>query len=682
MNEHSPKLDPSEFWQFDAFSQHGIFVTDDQLVISYWNTWLETHSEQPSSSMIGRHLFHLFPHLVERKMNRFYQSALEGQASVLSHKLHRYLLPITVNVGSTAATRMQQSCRIAPLVREGQIVGTVTSIEDVTERAIRESSLLTSQAQLAHSRQMLRLVLNTIPVRVFWKDSNSVYQGCNQAFALDAGLSSPESIVGMDDSRLPWSSHAQAYRADDQSVVRSGVARLNYEEPQPSPGGRLNWIKASKVPLRDASGSIIGLLGTYENITASKLAQQEREKLTALVDSSSDFISMTSLDGIPFYLNKSGRLLVGLDPAHDLSALPITAFHDGETEQLLHRTALPQTLASGGWAGEGSLRHFITKALVPVHIHTILVRDPQTHQPICLATVQRNITELRESQKKLAAANRNLVTVARVAGMAEIATNILHSVGNVLNSLNISAERIAAQVKQLNPPSFTNVSGLLRDHAQDLPAFFTQDPVGKRVPDYLAALFEHLSHPQQELLPELASLRKHIDHIREIVRMQQNYARVGRPLEECNLHDILEEAVGLALPKSTRERLQLVREFSPMPSILLDRHMILQILVNLLQNALQAIHAAHPPKPKLTLRIETTNRSTARISIADNGIGIATENLARLFQHGFTTRNEGHGFGLHSGALAAKELGGSLTVHSDGPGHGALFILEFPFPKT
>lgn len=682
MNEHPSKLCPMEFWQFDAFAQHGIFVTDDQLVISYWNAWLETHSEQPSSTMIGRHLFDLFPHLIERKMDRFYQSALQGQASVLSHKLHRYLLPITVNVGSTAATRMQQSCRIAPLLRDGVIVGTVTSIEDVTERAIRETSLLESQAQLAHSRQMLRLVLNTIPVRVFWKDSNSVYQGCNQAFALDAGLGSPESIVGMDDSLMPWSSQAKAYRADDQSVVRSGAARLNYEEPQPSPGGRLNWIKASKVPLRDPSGIIIGLLGTYENITASKLAQQEREKLTALVDSSSDFISMTTLDGIPFFLNKAGRLLVGLDPDQDLSALPIPAFHDGDTEQLLQRIALPQTLAVGGWAGEGSLRHLTSKALIPVHIHTILVKDPQTHQPICLATVQRNITELKESQKKLADANRNLISVARVAGMAEIATNILHNVGNVLNSLNISAGRIAAQVKQLNPPSFTNVSELLRDHAHDLPAFFTQDPVGKKVPDYLAALFEHLSQPQQEILPELASLRKHIDHIREIVRMQQNYARVGRPLEECNLCDLMEEAVSLAISTSTRDRLQLVREFSSTPSILLDRHMILQILVNLLQNALQAIHAANPPKPKLTLRIETISRSAARISIADNGIGIAAENLARIFQHGFTTRKDGHGFGLHSGALAARELGGSLSAHSNGPGHGALFILEFPFQKT
>ena len=115
-----------------------------------------------------------------------------------------------------------------------------------------------------------------------------------------------------------------------------------------------------------------------------------------------------------------------------------------------------------------------------------------------------------------------------------------------------------------------------------------------------------------------------------------------------------------------------------MPAVLADKHKVLQILVNLLRNAKHALEEGGGGDKRLKLRVGINGERRVKISVSDNGVGIAPEHLSRIFEHGFTTRKEGHGFGLHSGALAAREMGGSLGAHSAGPGQGATFTLEFP----
>jgi C4-dicarboxylate-specific signal transduction histidine kinase len=127
-----------------------------------------------------------------------------------------------------------------------------------------------------------------------------------------------------------------------------------------------------------------------------------------------------------------------------------------------------------------------------------------------------------------------------------------------------------------------------------------------------------------------------------------------------------------------RHRVAVIREFEDVPPINVEKHKILQILVNLIRNAKYACQDSGRLDPKMTVRV-TNGAGRIKISVIDNGIGIPPENMIRIFNHGFTTRKDGHGFGLHSGALSAKEMGGSLTVQSDGVGKGAMFILELPY---
>jgi signal transduction histidine kinase len=180
------------------------------------------------------------------------------------------------------------------------------------------------------------------------------------------------------------------------------------------------------------------------------------------------------------------------------------------------------------------------------------------------------------------------------------------------------------------------------------------------------------------MLKELESLTYNIEHVNEIVAMQQNYAKVIGVLESIKVTELVEDAVRMNIGGLQRHKVQVVRDYAPnLPKILVDKHKVLQILTNLIHNAKYACEASSSEEKKIVLKI-THDEGRVGVSVVDNGIGIPAENLTRIFKQGFTTRKGGHGFGLHSGALAAKELGGKLEVQSDGPGLGARFTLELP----
>jgi two-component system, NtrC family, sensor kinase len=297
---------------------------------------------------------------------------------------------------------------------------------------------------------------------------------------------------------------------------------------------------------------------------------------------------------------------------------------------------------------------------------------------IALQTARDNLEKrVEERTQELEAIHKQLVEASRRGGMAEIASNVLHNVGNVLNSVNISTNLIVEKVKKSKTSGLVKVSDLLAQHALDLGDFLTYDARGKHVPAHLAHLAESLMADQKIIVEELESLRRNVEHIKEIVAMQQNYARVGGVKELINVKDLVEDGMRINEGALQRHGVEIVREYEPVPALNVEKHKILQILVNVLRNAKYACEESPRGDKRLTVRV-SNGEGRVRISVTDNGVGIVQENMTRIFNHGFTTRKDGHGFGLHSGALAAKEMGGSLTAYSDGPGLGATFTLELP----
>ena len=292
--------------------------------------------------------------------------------------------------------------------------------------------------------------------------------------------------------------------------------------------------------------------------------------------------------------------------------------------------------------------------------------------------ISEDITAAKQMEESLEKANRELIDASRLAGMAEVATGVLHNVGNVLNSLNVSASVVANGLRQSKLDSLPKVAALLQEHERDLAAYLSADPKGRLIPDFLRSLSAHLAEERSRLLQEVESLQHNIEHIKEIVAMQQAYATTAGVVDSLSPVVLLEDALQMNAAALVRHEVNLARDFQPTPPILAERGKVLQILVNLIRNAKYALDAAPSGEKVMTLRIRPGPPGTVHLVVEDTGVGIAPENLTRIFAHGFTTRVDGHGFGLHSSALAAQDMGGVLSAASDGPGRGARFTLELP----
>ncbi len=301
-----------------------------------------------------------------------------------------------------------------------------------------------------------------------------------------------------------------------------------------------------------------------------------------------------------------------------------------------------------------------------------------------LDRLQAKESELRSANTKLTGEiderkrlETKLLETSRQAGMAEVATAVLHNVGNVLNSVNVASTCLADSLRQSKASNLSKVVALLREHETDLGAFLTSDPRGKQVPAYLGQLADHLVGEQAAALTELAHLQKNIEHIKDVVTAQQSGAKgVGKP-ETLPVTDLVEDTLRMDSDSQASRDIQVIKQFEVVPFITVEKHKVLQILVNLLRNAKQACQESDRADKQLTLRV-THGDGRVRIAVSDNGVGISPANLAHIFAHGFTTKKQGHGFGLHSAALAAKEMDGSLSVRSEGLGKGATFTLELP----
>ncbi|WP_224245879.1 ATP-binding protein [Hyalangium gracile] len=295
----------------------------------------------------------------------------------------------------------------------------------------------------------------------------------------------------------------------------------------------------------------------------------------------------------------------------------------------------------------------------------------------------RDITSRKQAEARLGELHRTLVDVSRQAGMAEIATGVLHNVGNTLNSVNVSTSLVIDLLRKSRLSGLGRATSLMQQHAAHLSSFLTEDPRGQKLPDYLSALFTQLQQEHDALLQEMHSLSTSVDHIKSIVSMQQKHARIAGAVEEVPVPQLIDEALRLHASSFERLNIQIERDYADTPSLLVDRHRLLQILVNLLSNARDALMASDVQDKRLRISVHPVSEGEAlRIQVTDNGRGIAPEHMPRMFSQGFTTKKQGHGFGLHISALSAMEMKGQLTCSSPGPGQGATFTLELPMRDT
>jgi len=296
--------------------------------------------------------------------------------------------------------------------------------------------------------------------------------------------------------------------------------------------------------------------------------------------------------------------------------------------------------------------------------------------------LSKEIAERVRAEKELENVHREFVDAARKAGMAEIATGVLHNVGNVLNSVNVSATMLTNQIKSSKVNQLKQVMELLNQHEADMADFVSKDEKGKQVPRFLKVLTEHLVADEKSLLEEAQSLISNVDHIKTIITTQQTYATSGGLVEPIDINVLLDDAFKLHAGSFGRHGIRLEQDYADLPTVLIDKQRLMQIVINLVKNAKEAL--LEQAVDQRFLRVRTRAKGERLIvEVSDTGVGIDKEKLSRIFSHGFTTKAKGHGFGLHSCANAATEMDGKLSVQSDGHLRGATFTLDLPLvPAT
>ncbi|MGD1086054.1 MAG: PAS domain-containing protein [Verrucomicrobiota bacterium] len=534
------------------------------------------------------------------------------------------------------------------------------------------------EAQLRESQALYLSLIGNLPRGIYRKDLAGRYTFANPQFCRLHDLELNE-ILGRTVFDIRPPERAAESAREDETVLRTGNL-LDIEKEDPTRRGDFRYLNVLKIPVFDAAGKLVGTQGMITDITQRRLTEveldSERALMRSLLDNSPDHIFFKDLQSRFIKTSRKHAEQFGLQAEDVLGKTDFDFFDDAhanpafEEEQEIIRTGVPLI-------GKVQRKVAKDKSTSWALITKMPLRD-KSGRIIGTFGISKDITAIKETEARFEQIHRQLLDTSRMAGMAEVATSVLHNVGNVLNSVNVSSSVLADKMRQSKVANLGKSVALMRNHERDLGAFLTGDPKGRQLLGYLENLAGHMVAEQAEMLKELASLTKNIDHIKEIVAMQQSYSKVSGICEIVPPSDLVEDALRMNGAALDRHQIELVREYSKTPPILVEKHKVLQILVNLIRNAKYACDESGRPDKRLTVRVGLDNNNHVAISIIDNGVGIPAENLARIFNHGFTTRRDGHGFGLHSGALNARELGGSLNMRSEGAGQGAEFTLELP----
>jgi PAS domain S-box-containing protein len=543
-----------------------------------------------------------------------------------------------------------------------------------------------------HPRQVEKLFRNSVegaPVGIAFADREGRYRHCNRAFCAMLGFDAEE-LKGESMESLTHAADLESTAAGLQRLWRREIDHLEVEKRYLCKSGGALWVHATTSlvseggPQPECSVEFLVDISARKQMAAALL--QNQTLLATVIAELPIALVACDVRGQLTHHNRAAAELLGIATDEAVQAVPRNPYPltsqvylaDGTTPVPREDRPLARTLL-------GDKVHDAEFVIVrPDGIRRTVLASAQrmigqAGQPLGALAVIEDISERRLAEQELERVHKLLLVASRDAGMAEVATNVLHNVGNVLNSVNVSASIVSDRIRKSKCAGLTRVAALLSEHASDLTTFLTGSQ-GRHLPVYLQELAADLIAERDAAGAELAVLRGNVEHIKEIVAMQQSYAGRGGVTEMVDIRTLVEDSLRMNEGAFSRHGVTLVRDFEEVPLITVDKHKVLQILVNVIRNAKYACDESGSAEKRVTVRVRAVD-GRLLIAIIDTGIGIPPQNLHRIFSHGFTTRKGGHGFGLHSCALAAKDLGGSLQGESAGPGQGAVFTLTLPLPQ-
>ena len=562
--------------------------------------------------------------------------------------------------------------QVQPLPGDAYI-GTISDFTD----------LVMARGELHKIENLFRNTFDQAPIGVAFANPQGGFLRFNDAFRTLLGYAGDE-LYGLSIQELTHPEDRAESATNLERLWSREVPFLDFEKRYRRKDGTFIWVRTTTALVRDGNRADCSVeylrdITQRRQLTAQLL--QQRTLLEAVITDLPVALLACDVSGKITHFNRAAAKLHGmeLDELGSSSSASLAAdiyLMDGltpvaEDERPLARALRGETISNLELTmvpDEAPPRTTLSSA------RRLLGAEGQ---PLGAVAVIQDTTERKAQEMELERVHKELMTASREAGMAEVATNVLHNVGNILNSVNISASLVAERLRQSKTAGVSRLAALLLEQGDRVGEFITADARGKRVPEYMAALGEQLAADQRTALEELALLRENLEHIKDTVNMQQSYAKLCGVTETVEVVDLVEDSLRLNAGAFARHGVTVRREFGEVPRIEVDKHKVLQIIVNLVRNAKYACDDSGRSDKQITLRVAPVAAGVS-ITVEDNGIGIPAQNMSRLFEHGFTTRAAGHGFGLHSGALAAQELGGTLRAESEGEGRGACFTLELP----
>ena len=509
---------------------------------------------------------------------------------------------------------------------------------NISERKQAETDLRTS-------KQIIEGIINSIPVRVFWKDKNLVYLGCNTIFAADAGFADPKDIVGKDDYQMGWKEQAESYRKDDLQVISSGLPKLLIEEPQSTPKGEAKTLLTNKLPLRDSHGEINGIIGTYMDITERKNLERMHRTLAAIVESADDAIISKDLMGSIISWNKGAETMYGYTSDETIGkniSLLMPPDRPDEFTEILSRVS----------RGD-SIKHYETKRrrkdgkVIDISLAVSPIRD-ETGMIIGASSVAREITERKKAQEELQQAYKllketqdQLIQTSKMSALGQLAGGVAHELNNpltgVLNYVQLIKMEAEAK-KEFNLNDFKSLLGVIESSALRCKSI-TQSLLD----------FSHSS--------------------------------IGK-LSSISLNEIADKTIDLVLHELKLQNISFKKELQPdLPLIMGDFQLLQQVAFGLINNAHWATLKKYQEGGVITVKTwHDPKERTASLAVFDTGIGISEENIKKIFTPFFTTKDigEGTGLGLALFYNIVKSMNGNIRIESQ-VGVGSAFTITFPY---
>ncbi|HEY6451381.1 MAG TPA: PAS domain-containing protein [Steroidobacteraceae bacterium] len=549
----------------------------------------------------------------------------------------------------------------------------VTQEVEAAERAARDASkerqLLERLSLATQAAGLQSWEYDFKQMKITWVDLGAEQEDLNPEAVHAAG-------EAMFDQLLP--EDRQAGMAMTDAATARGDPMLSTRSRRRDADGSLRHIQMYQRFFYDAGGARLRALGANLDITESYQRQAELEALSIRFA----IATRAAHAGVWEWQERNDELWWN-DTMYSIYGCSADRFKP--TFDTVVKMIHPDDIAIAHAAWNDAVRlstqlHVTFRIIRPdggiAHLDSLaaLVTDSRTSERrlvgITLDISQRVAAEQRERQLQ-----RQLREASHQSGMAEVATGVLHNVGNVLNSLGVASSTVQARLKTSQFDRVQRVADLLDEHRDALGAFFTSDPRGKRLPEYLSALGAQTAKDVVGLQQEIDAISGHVQYLCEIVQAQQSFARVGSAEEAVDVRELVDTA--LTLKGQELRGVDIEREIADMPEVVTDRYKLLQIVVNFIANACDAMSANGSVPRRIAIRAGVA-LGQLEISVQDSGVGIPAELLPRIWEFGFTTKTQGHGFGLHSSAVAAQQLGGTIAAISDGPGRGARFCVKIP----